>query len=52
MAAHAQSNASKSLGDVRPFAMIAMPDGLSDGIVLMTLEEFAELIMVVVDNGS
>lgn len=43
-AARAQSAASKRLGDIRPFAMIAMPDGTSDGIVLMDLEEFAELI--------
>lgn len=42
--AKAQSEASKSLGDIRPFLMIAMPDGMSDGIVLMTLEEFAELV--------
>ena len=38
-----QSKASKSLGDIRPFAMIAMPDGTSEGIVLMSLTEFAEL---------
>jgi hypothetical protein len=44
LAARAQSEASKSLGDIRPFAMIAMPDGSSDGIVLMGLEEFAELL--------
>lgn len=42
--AKAQSEASKSFGDIRPFLMIAMPDGMSDGIVLMTLEEFAELV--------
>jgi hypothetical protein len=47
MAAHAQSNASKSLGDVRPIAMIAMPDGVSDGIVLMTLEDFADLVSLI-----
>jgi hypothetical protein len=44
LAARAQSEASKSLGDIRPFAMIAMPDGSSDGIVLMSLDEFAELL--------
>ena len=44
LSARAQSEASKSLGDVRPFAMIAMPDGMSDGIVLMSLEEFSELL--------
>ena len=27
--------------------MIAMPDGKSDGIVLMTLNEFAELILLI-----
>lgn len=42
-----QSNASKALGDIRPFAMIAMPDGSSDGIILMSLNEFAELISLI-----
>lgn len=46
-AARAQSEASKALGDVRPFAMIAMPDGSSDGIVLMSLTEFAELLALI-----
>jgi len=45
--AKAQSDASKALGDIRPFAMIAMPEGNSDGIVLMTLNEFAELITLI-----
>ena len=45
--ARQQSEASKSLGDIRPFAMIAMPDGSSDGIVLMTLDEFAELVSLI-----
>jgi hypothetical protein len=42
--ARLQSEASKALGDIRPFAMIAMPDGSSGGIVLMTLDEFAEIV--------
>ncbi len=46
-AARAQSEASKALGDVRPFAMIAMPDGTSEGIVLMSLDEFAELLALI-----
>ena len=46
-AAKQQSDASKALGDIRPFAMIAMPEGNSDGIVLMTLNEFAELIALI-----
>ena len=44
-----QSDAPKALGDIRPFAMIAMPEGNSDGIVLMTLNEFAELISLIKD---
>ena len=43
-AAKSQSDAAKALGDIRPFAMVAMPDGKSDGIVLMTLDEFSELL--------
>lgn len=42
-AAKSQSDAAKSLGDIRPFVMVAMPDGTSEGIVLMTLTEFAEI---------
>jgi hypothetical protein len=39
----AQSHAAKALGDIRPFIMVAMPDGTTDGIVLMSLSEFSEL---------
>jgi hypothetical protein len=46
-AARSQSNAAKALGDVRPFAMIAMPDGTSEGIVLMSLEEFSQLMSLI-----
>lgn len=42
--ARSQSNAAKRLGDIRPFAMVAMPDGTSEGIVLMSLEEFAMML--------
>lgn len=45
--AKGQSDASKAMGDIRPFAMIAMPDGKTDGIVLMTLEEFAQLVSLI-----
>lgn len=43
-AARGQSEAARSMGDPRPFAMCAMPDGSSDGIVLMRLSDFAELM--------
>ena len=42
-AAKAQSDAAKALGDIRPFIMVAMPDGTTDGIVLMSLSEFSDL---------
>ena len=41
--AKAQSDAAKALGDIRPFIIVAMPDGTTDGIVLMSLSEFSEL---------
>jgi len=47
--AHNQSNYAKALGDNRPFVMVAMPEGNSDGIVLMTLNEFSELISLIKD---
>lgn len=49
-AAKQQSDASKALGDIRPFAMVAMPDGSLEGIVLMTLSEFADLVKLIGDN--
>lgn len=43
-AAKAQSYAAKALGDIRPFIMVAMPDGTSKGIVLMDLDDFSEIV--------
>lgn len=40
--ARLQSEAARAIGDNRNFMMIAMPDGTSDGIVLMLLSEFVE----------
>lgn len=42
-AAEKQSNQAKSLGDHRPFLMIAMPDDSKDGMIVMRLSEFATL---------
>jgi len=42
-AAEKQSAQAKAIGDIRPFVMVAMPDGTQDGIVLMRLSEFALL---------
>lgn len=41
--AKAQSDKARALGDIRPFIMVAMPDGTARGIVLMDLEEFSEI---------
>lgn len=45
--ARAQSDAAKALGDIRPFVMVAMPDGTTKGIVLMDLDEFSELVSLI-----
>lgn len=42
--AEQQSEAARPMGDVRPFALIAMPDGMSDGLVVMRLSAFAQLL--------
>lgn len=49
--AKAQSDASKALGDIRPFIMVAMPDGTTKGIVLMDLEEFAEIASILTEEN-
>jgi hypothetical protein len=46
-AAKAQSDAAKAIGDIRPFVMVAMPDGTSRGIVLMDLEEFSQVVSLI-----
>lgn len=43
-AAENQSKASNSIGDIRPFVMVAMPDETTDGIVLIRLSEFRTLL--------
>lgn len=42
--ARRQSDEAKAFGDTRPFAMVAMPDGSTTGVVLMTLDEFGLLL--------
>jgi hypothetical protein len=50
--AKSQSDAAKALGDVRPFVMVAMPDGTSKGIILMDLDEFSELVALLTDYAG
>lgn len=48
--AEQQSNQACAIGDIRPFAMIAMPDGTSDGIVLMRLSYFKGFMAQATEN--
>jgi hypothetical protein len=48
--AKSQSDAAKAIGDLRPFVMVAMPDGTSKGIVLMDLDEFSDLVAIVIEQ--
>lgn len=51
-AAKNQSREGKAIGDIRPFAMVAMPDGSSDGIVLMDLKEFSALFDIILSEDK
>lgn len=42
-----QSEQHRPVGDPRPFAMVAMPDGSSDGLIVMRLSQFVELTGIV-----
>jgi len=43
LAAEQQSQQQRAIGDPRPFALIAMPDGMTDGLVVMRLSKFRQL---------
>ena len=51
-AAHAQSQASRSIGDIRPFVLVAMPDGESDGLAVMRLSVLSDLLEIIRENGN
>lgn len=38
-----QSEQHRPIGDPRPFALVAMPDGTSDGLIVMRLSQFVKL---------
>jgi hypothetical protein len=46
-----QSEPHRPVGDHRAFAMVAMPDGWSDGLVVMRLSKFAEFTGINLDNN-
>ena len=51
-AALAQSEASRAVGDIRPFVLVAMPDGESDGLAVMRLSVLSDLLEVIRETGN
>lgn len=51
-AAEQQSEQARSIGDIRPFVLVAMPDGESDGLAVMRLSVLADLLAVIRDTGN
>jgi hypothetical protein len=49
--AEQQSEQHRALGDIRAFALVAMPDGESDGLVIMRLSNFSQIIDLLRDTG-
>lgn len=45
-----QSEAQRPIGDHRPFAAIFMPDGSSDGLVVVALSDLKDFVAGMVDN--
>lgn len=51
-AAQAQSEQHRALGDIRMFVLVAMPDGESDGLCVLRLSDFGDLISLMRDTGG
>ena len=49
-AAEAQSNASKAIGDTRPFVFVAMGQRTSDGLMVCRLSELARVVEALVNQ--
>jgi len=50
--AEQQSEQHRALGDIRPFVLVAMPDGESDGLAVMRLSVLADLLAVLRDHET
>ena len=46
-AAEQQSEQHRAIGDIRPFVLVAMPDGESDGLAIMRLSVLADLLLLI-----
>ena len=49
--AEQQSEQARALGDTRAFVLVAMPDGESDGLCVMRLSNFSQIIDLLRDTG-
>ena len=49
--AEQQSEQHRALGDSRAFVLVAMPDGESDGLAVMRLSDFSQIIALLRDTG-
>lgn len=50
-AAQQQSEQHRALGDIRPFVLVAMPDGESDGLCVLRLSHMSQIIDLLRDTG-
>lgn len=50
--AEQQSEQHRAIGDIRPFVLIAMPDGESDGLAVMRLSVLADLLTVLREHET
>jgi len=45
-----QSDSNKNIGDTRPFMFVAMPDGTTNGLVIVELDKLDEIIFALLDT--
>ena len=45
-----QSDSNKNIGDTRPFMFVAMPDGTTNGLVIVELNKLDEIVFALLDT--
>lgn len=50
--AEQQSEQHRAIGDIRPFVLVAMPDGETDGLAVMRLSVLADLLTVLREHET
>ena len=48
--AYEQSDANRRIGDTRPFMFVAMPDGTSNGLVVVELDKLDEVVFALLET--